>query len=153
MPQEQNTSGVHMSDSTEISALKVEVASLSQHVIRLADSTDRLVGQFERVGILETNHSHQTQAVERAFGEIKELQRAFEENDKEHKTYNKWVWLTNGFVLAVVAFWAVIGYHIEKMVDKQMEALADMRIHLNEDKIKTPEDVRNIHKDLMKEVH
>lgn len=142
-------SGEH--SPAENGALIAKIDALNTNVTRLTVSTDRLIEQFGRVGILETNHQNQSQAIERAFAAIEKLQGTLEdhveEDRRQHEKYDQRIWMASGFCLAVIFFWSVAGYRINAVIDEQIKTISEMRVHLSEDKVKTSDDVRMVHRE------
>lgn len=151
-----------MSDDTEVAALSHQIKTLSVSVERLINANERLITQFERVGILEEKHTHHDASIGRAFKELGKLRddfilhekdtRAWAEgllatNEKDHKFFNKALWIAVGFCTATTVFWSVFGYHIERVVDEQARAIGEARMHVYEDKIKSSDDVRAVLKE------
>lgn len=140
--------------------------SLNGNIERLAVVTDRLTKAFERVAVLEERQATHAAATTRAFTEIEKLQAAALEadkknlreieklelaaseiekrNGKDHDAFKRYIYLASGFVIACVAFWSVFGYHIQKVIERQDEAIFEMIAHTREDRVKSAEDVRVI---------
>jgi hypothetical protein len=132
----------------EDSALRAEIRALNNNVARLTDVVDENTKQLARLAVIENDSTHHGQSLERAFGEIattrKVLEEALKASDTKHREYDRWIYTVIGFVTAVCMFWTVAGYRLNAIIDDQIKAAAEMRLHIHDDKVTTPEQVREI---------
>lgn len=127
-------------------ALEAAINSLSSEVKRLTVTVERNNEKLERLSALETNHSNTDKALGRAFEAIEELEHrvetAIKTNSDEHRGYDKWIYMAMGFVTAISVVWSVMGYRMNAMIDKTVESVARMEMHIAQDKVMSDQDVR-----------
>ena len=101
--------------------------------------------ELKKIGVLEVNHTHQTEALKRAFDTIEKVKESHEgrvaKDNEAHAKYDRTIAFAAGFVMAVSVFWTVFGIRMNNSIDDVARAMLDMKVHIAEDKIKTPDDV------------
>lgn len=137
-----------VADAKAQTALESAINSLMQEVKRLTSTVERNNEKLERLSALESNHNNQSQAIDRAFTAIEELEGRVDEavkaNSGDHKNYDKYIWMCVGFVTAISVVWTVVGYRMNSMIDKTIESVARMELHIAQDKVTTERDVHSI---------
>ena len=135
-----------MPEESHVSTLQAEIKALSENVSRLNASVEKNNEKLERIGILEVSHNHQDKAIERAFLAIQTIERVVEahldSNNKEHATYNKWIYMAAGFCAAMSILWTVVGYRMNAMIDEQISAVQEMKYHVRTDEVTKHTDVQ-----------
>lgn len=125
--------------------LELQLTTLNQNITHVMTAIDEMRDELKKISILEVNHSHQNAAIGRAFDEIKRLQDAqsvhHQKDMTAHSKYDRAIAFASGFVVAVSAFWTVFGVRMNNAIDEVAKTSMEMRIHMNEDKVKTSEDV------------
>lgn len=140
-----------MTEPTEkIATLQSEVKTLTEAVRELTISMQKNNERLERLAVLEVSHNNSNHAIERAFESIKAVERGEAErhraNEQAHKMYDKAIWSTLGFCLAVTIFWSVFGVGAKNTMDEVVKSVAEMRVHISQDKITSENDVFKIYK-------
>lgn len=135
-------------DSAKAQAtLEFAINSLSSEVKRLTATVEKNNEKLERLSVLEQSHESANSAIQRAFDEIKKLEKesedAAETNTSEHKTYDKYIWMSVGFATAISIIWSVVGYRMNSMIDKTVESVIRIEQHIANDKMMNEHDVRN----------
>lgn len=134
-----------VADAKAQTALESAINSLMQEVKRLTQTVERNNEKLERLSALESNHNNTSQALERAFSAIEELEGkvddAVKSNGTDHKTYDKYIWMCVGFVTAISVIWSVVGYRMNAMIDKTVESVIRMEQHIAMDKVMNQSDV------------
>lgn len=136
-----------IADAKAQSQLEAAINTLSSEVKRLTVTVEKNNEKLERLSALESSHTTTNQALERAFGAIEELENevktVIETNNKEHKNYDKYLWMSMGFVTAISVVWSVVGYRMNSMIDRTVESVIRMEQHVLADKMMTESDVRS----------
>ena len=136
----------------QIATLKSEVKTLTEAVRELTQSMHRNNERLERLAVLESSHNNSNRAIERAFEALKALEVTADvrhsENDREHKAYDKVIWLSLGFVAAVSIFWTVFGYKVSGTLDDVLKMSAQLQGHIQQDRVMTDSDVVRAQKGL-----
>lgn len=137
-------------DSTTVAALaefRGEVHALTRSMETMTSTMERVTEKLERLVAMEVLVQGNEQAINRAFAEISTVNRDRKEDrervEKKHGSYDKSLNVAIGFMLAVSVFWTVTGYRLNSIIDDQVQVSAEMRRHIIDDRIKTPEDVRS----------
>lgn len=135
-----------MTEPTEkIATLQSEVKTLTEAVRELTLSMQKNNERLERLAILEVSHNNSNSAIERAFEAIKEVEQSELErhvqNGKDHKAYDKAIWSSLGFCLAVTVFWTIFGISARNTMDEVVKTSTEMRFHLLQDKVISDADV------------
>lgn len=134
-----------MSDEAAIATLETKIESLTASISALTQSVEKNNEKLERLAVLEVAHNNTDKALDRAFSAIKAAETALsdhiEKNAIQHEGYSKWIWVAVGFCSAISVMWTVVGYRMNAMIDDQVRAVAEMRMHIHDDKIKDPADV------------
>lgn len=134
-----------VADAKAQTALESAINSLMQEVKRLTLTVERNNEKLERLSALESSHSNTSQALDRAFTAIEELESkvddAVKSNGTDHKTYDKYIWMCVGFVTAISVVWSVVGYRMNAMIDKTVESVIRMEQHIALDKVMNQTDV------------
>lgn len=127
--------------------LEFAINTLSSEVKRLTATVEKNNEKLERLSVLEQSHESANDAIERAFDAIKKLEKESEEsvesNTLEHKTYDKYIWMSVGFATAISIIWSVVGYRMNSMIDKTVESVIRMEQHIVMDKVMTDSDVHH----------
>lgn len=127
--------------------LEFAINTLSSEVKRLTATVEKNNEKLERLSVLEQSHESANAAIERAFDAIKKLEKESEEsvesNTLEHKTYDKYIWMSVGFATAISIIWSVVGYRMNSMIDKTVESVIRMEQHIVMDKVMTDSDVHH----------
>lgn len=127
-------------------ALEAAINSLSSQVQRLTVTVEKNNEKLERLSALETNHANTSTGLERAFRAIEDIQGRVDDavsaNQIEHKGYDRWVYMAVGFATAISVVWSVLGYRMNAMIDKTMESVARMEMHIAQDRVMSAQDVR-----------
>lgn len=136
-----------VADAKAQTALESAINSLMQEVKRLTVTVEKNNEKLERLSALESSHSNTSQALDRAFSAIEELETkvddAVKSNGTDHKTYDKYIWMCVGFVTAISVVWTVVGYRMNAMIDKTVESVIRMEQHIAMDKVMTDSDVHH----------
>lgn len=131
-----------------VSTLQVQLDALNDNVQRLTYVVDENTKALSRLAVLEVNHNNSNAAIERAFKAIQEtrddLADHIRKDEAQHHGYDKWIWMASGFVFAISVFWSVVGYRINGIIDETTKAVTEMRMHIHDDKITSPDQVRAI---------
>ena len=131
-------------------ALESAINSLMQEVKRLTITVERNNEKLERLSALESSHNNTSSALDRAFKAISKLEdevvEQVEANSKEHRSYDRYVWMCIGFATAVSLGWSVMGYRMNAMIDKTVESVIRMEQHIQQDKVMSEHDVRAVGK-------
>ena len=129
-------------------ALATALNALSEKVDKLTESVEKNNEKLERLSVLETSHSNTKNALDRAFKAIADLESHVEEtarnNSKEHRTYDRYIWMCIGFATAISVVWSLMGYRLNSTIDKTMESVIRMERHIQTDRVKDDNDVRMI---------
>lgn len=129
-------------------ALEAAINSLSQEVKRLTVTVEKNNEKLERLSALESSHNNTSNALERAFKAISELEAdiasTIENNAHEHRAYDRYIWMCVGFATAISVVWSVMGYRMNSMIDKNIESIARMEAHIQQDKMIDDHDVKSI---------
>jgi hypothetical protein len=137
-----------MGMSDQGGTLQAKLDALNSNVERLTTVVDENTKALSRLAVLEVNHNNSNAAIERAFKSIEKSQRELEEHIKidesAHHGYDKWLYTATGFVIAISVFWSAVGYRVNAIIDDQVKAVAEMRMHIHDDKVTSPEQVRAI---------
>ena len=133
--------------------LTTQFTRLNENVKFMRDSIERMEAQIGKIGALEVHSSTHSEAFSRAFNEIKEIQTKAsvhqEADDKKHAVYDRAIWLSTGFVMAVCLFWTLIGYRLVNTIDETTRSVAEVRTFVEMTKYKdslrqqTPREVPN----------
>lgn len=136
-----------VADAKAHTALESAINSLMQEVKRLTITVEKNNEKLERLSALESSHSNTSQALDRAFSAIEELETkvddAVKSNGTDHKTYDKYIWMCVGFVTAISVVWSVVGYRMNAMIDKTVESVIRMEQHIALDKVMTNSDIHH----------
>lgn len=128
--------------------LQARLDALNNNVERLTNVVDENTKALSRLAVLEVNHSNSDKAIDRAFKAIiknqEELEEFISKQSDSNGKYDRWIYTVSGFVVAITAFWSVAGYRINAVIDDQMKAVTEMRMHIHDDKITNPEQVRSL---------
>lgn len=134
----------------QIATLKSEVKTLTEAVRELTLSMQKNNERLERLAVLEVSHSNSDKAIGRAFEALKAhesmAEAAHAANQREHKTYDKVIWLSLGFVTAVSIFWTVFGYKVSGTLDDVLKMSAQLQSHIQQDKVMSDSDVMKAYK-------
>lgn len=135
-------------DSARVQAtLVASVDALSENVKRLTATVDENNKQLARLSVLEAQHNNQNASIDRAFSSIKAVRQDFddacEENEADHKRYDRYLWTCIGFGAAVSLLWSVLGYRMMDSIDSAKGSISRMELHMNQDKVLTEQDARN----------
>ena len=137
-----------MSDEAAIATLETKLENLTFSISALTSSVERNNEKLERLAVLEVAQNNSDKAIERAFIAITKVEKSVDDlikvNADDHGTYNKWIWVVTGFCVAISIMWTVVGYRMNSLIDDQIKSVVEMRMHISEDKIKTPLDVKSI---------
>lgn len=137
-----------MSDEAAIATLETKLENLTFSISALTSSVERNNEKLERLAVLEVAHNNSDKAIERAFIAITKVEKSVDDlikvNADDHGTYNKWIWVVTGFCVAISIMWTVVGYRMNSLIDDQIKSVVEMRMHISEDKIKTPLDVKGV---------
>lgn len=137
-----------MVDNARVQAtLVASVDALSENVKRLTATVDENNKQLARLSVLEAQHNNQNASIERAFDSIKTIRQQFdsecEENEKEHKRYDRYVWTCIGFGAAISLLWSILGVRMMNAIDSAQGSIAQMELHMKQDHIVSEQDVKN----------
>lgn len=140
-----------MTEPTEkIATLQSEVKTLTEAVRELTISMHKNNERLERLAVLEVSHNNSNHAIERAFEAIKTIEQSETDrhraNEQAHRMYDKAIWSTLGFCFAVTLFWTVFGVGAKNTMDEVVKSVAEMRVHISQDKVISDNDVFKIHK-------
>jgi anti-sigma-K factor RskA len=128
--------------------LEFAINTLSSEVKRLTATVEKNNEKLERLSVLEQSHESANAAIQRAFEAIKKLEKesedASEANTSEHKTYDKYIWMSVGFATAISIIWSVVGYRMNSMIDKTVESVIRIEQHMANDKMMSEHDVRSV---------
>lgn len=120
--------------------LTMQFATLNANVKYMRDSIERMEVQIAKIGALEVHSSTHSEAFSRAFNEIKSIQTTAElhkeSDDKKHAVYDRAIWLSTGFVMAVCLFWTLIGYRLVNTIDETTRSVAEVRTFVEMTKYK-----------------
>lgn len=104
-------------------------------LMRIESKMDIIMTQIAKISILENNHTHQDQAVGRAFAELGKM------TDKV-TAHDRAVYIATGFIMAMSVFWTVMGYRINVQIDDVVKGVTEMRAHIAADRMTSMEDAR-----------
>jgi len=140
-----------MTEPTEkIATLQSEVKTLTEAVRELTLSMQKNNERLERLAVLEVSHNNSNSAISRAFEALKAHEVSADarhtENERAHRSYDKAIWSAVGFTAAVTVFWTIFGVGAKNTIDDVVKSVAEMRVHVNQDKILTENDVLKIHR-------
>lgn len=134
-------------DDPAIATLEVKIENLTSSISQLNRSVEQNNEKLERLAVLEASHNNSSKAIERAFVAIAKIESVVEahasNNEAAHEGYNRWIWMAVGFCSAVSILWTVVGYRMNSMIDEQLKATVEMKMHIHDDKIK---DIGDIHR-------
>lgn len=126
--------------------LELQLRTLNQNITHVMDAVDEMRDELKKISVLEVNHTHQSEALGRAFSDIKAVKEAHEarviKDNEAHARYDKTVAFAAGVVMAVSVFWTIFGVRMNAAIDDVIKTSMEMRIHMTEDKIKSIEDVQ-----------
>lgn len=130
-----------MSTEVEIATLETKLENLTNSIAALTATVKENNEKLERLAVLEVAHNNSSKDITDLK---KELRSHIERDDQDHKTYDKWIWIVTGFCAAISILWTVVGYRMNAMIDEQVSAAAEMKLHIREDKIKDISDLQKI---------
>lgn len=137
-----------VADAKAQTALESAINSLMQEVKRLTSTVEKNNEKLERLSVLESRHNNTSQALDRAFSAIEALEQRVDSevklNGGDHKNYDKYIWMCVGFVTAISVVWTAVGYRLNSIIDKTVESVARMELHIAQDKVTTERDVKVI---------
>jgi len=141
-----------MTEPTEkIATLQSEVKTLTEAVRELTVSMQKNNERLERLAVLEVSHRNSDQAIGRAFEALKaheiEAERMHAANEAAHKSYDKAIWSALGFSAAVTVFWTIFGVGAKNTIEDVAKTVAEMKVHVVQDKVLTENDVYKIHRE------
>lgn len=135
-------------DDPAIATLEVKIENLTSSISQLNRSVEQNNEKLERLAVLEVSHNNSSKAIERAFVAISKVETVLEShiasNNKVHDGYNRWIWTAVGFCSAVSVLWTIVGYRMNSMIDEQLRATVEMRMHIHDDKIKDLSDIQRL---------
>lgn len=138
--------------------LAVLFGTLNDNITALRNEVSQLAIEIRRVNILEERDSTRREELGRAFGELKALDQRLDKHERcaaeEHRVIDRWRNIIAGGCIVVSVMWTVFGAYAMDSIKTSTNLLASintkLEIHLQEDKVKAPEDVRSIHRELSK---
>lgn len=137
-----------MHDSAAIATLETRLENLTTSISNLTQSVERNNEKLERLSVLEVSHNNAEKAIERAFGAVEKVEALLaahvQANNDKHAMYDKWIWVAVGFCSAISIMWTIVGYRMNALIDDQMRAVTEMRMHIHDDKIKDASDLNRI---------
>jgi hypothetical protein len=149
-----------MLEEISLAALKVEIRTLCENVSRLSTVVEQNTAQLSKLAVLEEKHNNQSAALDRAFASVRKIEDAMDQhakddvvihaeiakhtvevaegNAKEHKAYDKYIYLCIGFIMAVSVFWTLFGVRINNAVEGVVATSTEMQIYMRTHKGATP---------------
>ena len=109
---------------------------MADNIAHMRLAVDEMRSEVAQIGILEEKHSTATASIERAFAEIKRLDLALldhaKDDGREHSKFNKAIWFSTGFALAVSVLWTIFGVYLADSLKDTVKGVAEMRYHMND---------------------
>ena len=143
-----------------LATLQAEIRALCDNVARLSNVVEQNTAQLSKLAVLEEKHNNQSAAIDRAFAAVRRIDDTIvqhgkddvvahaelskhtdalkEQNAKEHKAYDKAIYLSIGVVMAVSVFWTLFGVRINNAIEGVMVTATEMQVYMRTHKQVTP---------------
>jgi len=125
-----------------------EIYALRRDVHDVKDAMQKIAEAVTRLAVLEEKHTAQSGAINRAFSSLKAVEESVAKHEKaddeKHASLERTMAFVKGILITVSVLWTVFGVFISDTVRETVKAVEVIKVHVNEDKVKSPEDVKKL---------
>lgn len=134
-------------EETGIEVLRSELRNMSDNIVLMRHSIDEMNSELKKIGVLELKHSIQEKSLE----EVQEKEEQYQaKNMDDHRKYDKFMWVSTGFIMAISVGWTVLGVYIADSIKDTIKSVSEVKAHMANDRLTDPEEVRKLIKELIR---